>query len=100
MAPAFEGSNPSSPTMKDQLELNIENKLTLKWGMLKSWKFCSEKAKNLVKEYGIDADIPRQKEIICKLIDLCDGNTIYLHWDGKYVSKDEAKNYVMNYNHK
>jgi hypothetical protein len=42
-------------------------------------------------------DTPRQKEIICQLIDLCDGDTIYLEWDGDYVSKQEAKDYVMNY---
>lgn len=42
-------------------------------------------------------DTPRQKEIICKLIDLCDENTIYLEWLEKNVSKQEAKGYVMNY---
>jgi hypothetical protein len=43
-------------------------------------------------------DTPRQKEIICELIDLCDGDTIYLEWDGVDVSKAEAKKYVMDYN--
>lgn len=42
-------------------------------------------------------DTPRQKEIICELIDLCDEDKIYLHWDGKYVTKEEAKKYVMEY---
>jgi len=42
-------------------------------------------------------DTPRQKEIICELIDLCDGDTIYLDWDGKDVPKDEEKAYVMDY---
>jgi len=41
---------------------------------------------------------PRQKDIICELIDLCDGDTIYLDWDGEDVSKEKAKEYVMNYN--
>ena len=42
-----------------------------------------------------------QKELICQMIDaanLPDG--VYLSWDGKYVSKEEAKKYVMNYKSK
>lgn len=81
--------------------------LTLKWGTLKSWDFShSKKCQSLLKEYDeigcspgamTQKDTPRQKEIICELIDECDGDTIYLHWDGKDVSKREAKEYVMNY---
>lgn len=86
------------------------NYLTLKWGTLKSWSFKgSEKAKELFSEYSeigssfsaiMQKDTPRQKEIICELIDLCDGNTIYLDWDDKEVSKEEAKEYVLNYGNK
>lgn len=84
------------------MELNIENRLTLKWGALKSWKFCSEKANELIEEYEKADDItdrctPKQKEIICELIDICDDATIYIHYYGKFVSKDEAKEYVLNY---
>ena len=43
-------------------------------------------------------DTIRQKEIICELIDLCDSDTIRIDWTGEYVSKDKAKEYVMNYN--
>jgi len=84
--------------------------LTLKWGTLKSWKFSgNEPAVKLIKEYHetgssfsamSQQDTPRQKEIICELIDLCDGDTIYLEWDDKDVSKQEAKDYVMNYGKK
>lgn len=81
--------------------------LTLKWGTLKAWSFHSEKAKKLLKEYGelgssmsamLQKDTPRQKEIICELID--DGNftKVYLDWDGKYISKANAKKYVLDYN--
>ena len=109
------------------MELNIENRLTLKWGSLKSYKFASAEAQELIKEYNEivnnfslkkihpiacdkhkagtlipksqpqKCETPRQKEIICELIDLCDGNTIYIHWYGKHVPKDEAKEYIMNY---
>lgn len=84
-----------------------QNYLTLKWGTLKSWDFTnSEKGKVLLKEYReisssfsamAQNDTQRQKEIICELIDLCDGDTIYLDFDGEYVSKEKAKEYVMNY---
>ena len=83
-----------------------ENRLTLKWGTLKSWKFESEKGKALLKEYDEigssfsamqQRDTPRQKEIICELIDECNDETIFLDWDGKDVSKEEAKKYVLEY---
>ena len=84
-----------------------ENYLVLKWGTMKSWNFAnSDKGIELLKEYRkigssvsamMQNDTPRQKEIICELIDLCDGDTIHLDWDGKDVSKEEAKEYVLNY---
>lgn len=89
---------------------NQPNYVTLKWGTLKSWDFTgSEKGIKLLKEYAKDGisyggmtqnDTPRQKEIICELIDLCTDDTIYLEWDDEYVSKQKAKDYVMNYNKK
>ena len=92
------------------MQTEVKNYLTLKWGTLKSWDFThSEKGIELLKEYNqigssfsamAQKDTPRQKEIICELIDLCDGDTIYLDWDGKDVSKQEAKDYVLNYGKK
>ena len=81
------------------------DQLTLKWGTLKAWRITSEEGKNLLKRYGelgysysamMQRDTPEQKEILCKLIDLVLGE-IYLDWDGKYVSKEEAKKYVLEY---
>ncbi len=87
--------------------METQTYLTLKWGTLKSWNFSnSEKGQKLLKEYHeigssfsamTQRDTPRQKDIICELIDLCDGDTIYLDWDGKDVPKEKAKEYVMNY---
>lgn len=80
--------------------------LTLKWGTLKAWNFTSEAARELLREYGeigssmsaaAQKDTPRQKAIICALIDACSAPTIHLDWHGKDVSKDEAKRYVMEY---
>ncbi len=80
--------------------------LTLKWGTLKSWRFSSDRAHKLLEEYNsigsrasaiMQKDTPRQKEIICELIDELNADTVHLDWDGVDVSKDEAKKYVMSY---
>lgn len=41
-----------------------------------------------------------RKAILCELIDQLDCETVHLDWDGKDVSKAEAKDYVMNYGKK
>ena len=91
------------------MNTKTKNTLTLKWGTLKSWQFDGEQGQKLMEEYYeigssysamAQNDTARQKEIICELIDLCDGDTIYLEWDGEDVSKQEAKDYVMNYGKK
>ena len=83
-----------------------EEYLTLKWGSLKSWNFNSDEAKALLHQWFdigscasaiMHHDTPEQKKLICELIDVGDFDTVYLDWDGKDVSKEEAKDYVMNY---
>lgn len=80
--------------------------LTLKWGSLKSWRFESAKARELLNQWAdlgvsmsaaLHRDTPEQKRLICELIDVGDFETVYLDWEGKEVSKEEAKEYVMNY---
>ena len=79
--------------------------LLLKWGTLKSWGFHTKKAIDLLAEYESlgsnwsaisQRDNPRQKEIICELIDECDGS-IQGDWTGEYFTKENAKKYVMGY---
>jgi hypothetical protein len=79
--------------------------ITLKWGSLKSWNITSKKGLKLLEAYCKEGhcisaimhkDTLKQKKIICKLIDIVPGK-IYIHWDGKYVSKEKAKKYVMEY---
>ncbi len=86
-----------------------EEYLTLKWGSLKSWNFESEQARELLEKWsdiGVSMsamchhDTPEQKQIICDLIDAGDFDTVYLDWDDKEVSKDEAKEYIMDYGDK
>lgn len=80
--------------------------LTLKWGTVKAWDDLSEKSQAIMERFFADgvsmscaADKPddARKEILCELIDQLDCETIYLDWDGKDVSKDEAKKYVREY---
>lgn len=80
--------------------------LTLKWGTLKAWNVNSVKGKELLQRYFdlgacvsamAQHDTPEQKDLICQLIDECSAPEIFLDWDGVYVSKDKAKEYVMNF---
>jgi hypothetical protein len=77
----------------------------LKWGTLKAWTLDAPELKELCDEYDaigasysamFQRDTPRQKEIICEIIDII-GKPVYLHWDNKEVSTEEAKKYVMEY---
>lgn len=79
--------------------------LTLKWGTLKDWSF-GEWARPLMVEYNsigssmsaiMQQDTPRQKEIICELIDKGSFKKVHLDWEGKNVSKKKAKEYVLGY---
>ena len=80
--------------------------LTLKWGTLKAWDFSdSEEGIRLLEEYANygmcwgatqQQDTPEQRDIICKLIDICD-TAIINDWDGKEMTKSEAKKYVREY---
>jgi hypothetical protein len=80
--------------------------LSLKWGTVKGWDGLSEKSQEIMRRFFADgmplscaADKPddARRAILCELIDQLDCETIYLDWDNKNVSKDEAKAYVMEY---
>jgi hypothetical protein len=84
----------------------MENQvITLKWGTLKGWHNANEEAMKLLKRYHDDPvsmsvmtqmDTPNQKQILRDLVSLPD-TTIYLDWDGKYVTAAEAIAYLDNY---
>ena len=83
-----------------------KSSLLLKWGTLKGWDLHSEKMEKLMKEYfeigaswgaAQQHDTERQKEIICELIDECDGD-IQNDWTGEvYANKEDAKKYILEY---
>lgn len=79
--------------------------LLLKWGSVKGWDNLSEKSVSIMERYFADgvpmsatADKPddARKSILCELIDQLDGE-IKNDWSGEIMTKDEAKDYVLNY---
>lgn len=79
--------------------------LLLKWGTVKGWGNLSEKSQEIMKRFFADgvsmptmADRPGEdrKAVLCELIDQLDGE-IQNDWSGEQFSKDQAKDYVMNY---
>jgi hypothetical protein len=79
--------------------------VTLKWGTIKSYKIKDPDTFKLVEEFFSDgmslsaaADKPNdsRKTILCQIIERI-GEPVYLDWDAKYVSVEEAKKYVMEY---
>lgn len=79
--------------------------LSLKWGGVKGWEGLTDQSVAILNRYYADgmpfsamADKPddARKAILCELIDQIDGE-IYLDWENKTVSKNEAKSYVMEY---
>lgn len=81
--------------------------LTLKWGTLKGWRLNqggpAKAALNRWAEGGysmsamMQEDTPEQKQAILDLIDALDADTVHLDWEGEDVSKEAAKQYVMEY---
>ena len=80
--------------------------LSLKWGTVKAWNLEKPESIALLqrwREGGVSMsamaqhDTAAQKAIICELIDVVDADQIFLDWDERYVSKGEAKRYVMEY---
>lgn len=94
--------------MSEEIE---QDELTLKWGTLKAWHFRSlddnpelnealdfynESVSQSVSAMAQDRT-GLHNEALCKIIDAVRCDEIYLDWDGKYVSKEEAKKYVNEY---
>lgn len=79
--------------------------LKLKWGTLKGWKIEKDSNHELLRRYFeigssasamLQEDTAEQKQIICDLIDGIDGE-IENDWSGEEMTKEAAKDYVMNY---
>lgn len=80
------------------------NSLTLKWGTVKGWKLETSEAKAALQKWAdggvsmsamMQRDTPEQQQALLDAIDFMD--EIYLDWEEKQVSREEAKEYVRNY---
>lgn len=85
----------------------MPNVLTLKWGTVKGWELETDEAVAALQkwaDHGISMsaacqhETPEQKQALIEAIDHMD--SIWLDWEGKEVSRDEAKEYVRNYGKK
>lgn len=86
-----------------------EEYLLLKWGTLKGWNVTgNKKAKAAIKRYAAEGasmsamlqkDTPTQKQALCDIIDAING-PITNDWSGEKMSKEQAKEYVLNYGKK
>lgn len=85
----------------------MPDEIRLKWGTIKyiDIDVSNIAAKKALARYNEDPsmvsvmaqrDTPNQKQAICDLIDALNCEP-YLSWDGRHVSKEEAKKYVMEY---
>lgn len=87
--------------------IDSKDYIVLKWGTLKSFRLQSPAFRDLIEEYNREGgmsmsamaqrDTPRQKEIICQMVEMI-GKPVLNDWDGEYLSVEEAKKYVLEYN--
>lgn len=83
-----------------------EETITLKWGTLKGWNVNEGSAAiPLLQRYhelgvsmscAAQKDTEEQKKILCDMVSL-PGMRVYLDWGDKYVSKDQAIEYIDKY---
>jgi HD-like signal output (HDOD) protein len=87
--------------------MNSEKKdyVTLKWGTVKSYNIQNKETWAIMEKYldaGVSAsamtqrDTNEQKELLCQVLESI-GEPVYLEWYAKYVSVEEAKEYIRNY---
>ena len=78
--------------------------LTLKWGTVKGWNVESDEATSALQKWAdhgvcmsaaMQKDTPEQQQALLDAIDQMD--EIWLDWEGKQVTREEAKEYVLNY---
>lgn len=84
----------------------VNDYILLKWGTLKGWSLAnSPDAMEIVRQYNehgvsmsvmLQTDSETQKDLLLKLIDIFDGD-IFNDWDGKKYTKEQAKEYIINY---
>ncbi len=81
-----------------------EEHLLLKWGNLKGWKLRTDASREAARvlfdtlqtNSAMEWLSDEGKSALCRLIDAVDG-PIQNDWTGDFMTKDEAKKYVLEY---
>jgi hypothetical protein len=83
------------------------NTLTLKWGTVKAFNLESQEAIDALQkraDYGesmsaaLHEDTPDQQQALIDALEFMD--EIWLDWDGKMVTREEAKEYILGFGKK
>jgi len=87
--------------MKAEIKADEKPYLLLKWGGIKGGYFKdnpeASKISDEINDAEMDNNQKKVKELTCKLIDVFNGD-IHSWWEHrKFVSKQEAKDYILNY---
>ena len=84
--------------------MSATNVLILKWGTVKGWDLQTAEAQAAFQkwaDHGVSMsaacqhDTPEQQQALIELIDYMD--VIWLDWEDKQVTREEAKDYIRNY---
>jgi hypothetical protein len=79
--------------------------LTLKWGTVKGWDGLDDAQISILDRFfkdgmsascALDHPDASRRELLCELIDTIDGE-IWNDWDGRVMTKEDAKKYVREY---
>lgn len=83
---------------EDRPEESLPPTLYLKWGSIKGGDFStSPEASKLFEDLpDRDEDKDGYNEKACEIIDMFNGG-VYFSWEGRYGSKEEAKDYIKSY---
>ena len=86
-----------------------KDSIALKWGTWKHLGLKSEAVKKVADNYedlkwsgGAMSQVmtDEHKKCLCEIIDASNCDEILLDWEGEYVSKEKAKEYIMDYGKK
>ena len=78
--------------------------VSFKFGTLKSWNVTTDAGRDILQRWAAlgnalstfaQKDTPEQVDLMCALIDEVDA--VWLDWDGRAPTKEEAKTYLREY---
>lgn len=86
----------------------MDSYILLKWGTIKGWSKLNQNTVDILQKWAdlgyspscmTQNDTPEQKQLLCDAIDAHEGEIIS-DWSGEKLTKEQAKDYIMNYRKK